>query len=396
MTPTLEFMRRLAMVVTAALAVACGGGVDSGGTGISAQTLATGPIAGFGSIVVNGVHYTDEAAARITDDDQTPLTPSALKLGSVVTIEGSALADTGQRVESRALTIRVGKLVVGPVERVDVAAGTLQVLGQSVATEAGTVFDEALIGGLTALRVGDIVAVSGRLDRSVPRVVATRLELQPAASAYVVQAIVSAFDAAAGSMVVGGLRIDLSALSPPPAAAAVAVGDVVRVRLRTAPVGGAWIALSLSDTALAVATREFVEIEGRISRFGSAASFDVDGVPVDASAAGFPAGSAGLRLGARVEVSGSSVNGTVIATTVKLEADDEDGDALIELEGRISAVDSAARTFVLRGVTVAYTDGTRFEDSLASDLRVGRMAAAKGRLSADGTRVVASLVHVEL
>ncbi len=397
MTPNLESIRRLALVVsTAALAVACGGGVDSGGTGISAQTLAAGPISGFGSIVVNGVHYTDEAVARITDEDETPLTPSALKLGSMVTVEGSALVDTGQRLESRALSIRVGKLLVGPVDRIDAAAGTLQVLGQTVATQASTVFDDALAGGMAALRIGDIVAVSGQIDRAVPRVVATRLEPQPGATTFVLQAIVSAFDAAGKSMVAGGLRIDLATLSPAPRAADIALGDVVRLRLRTSPVGGTWVATGLRGTALPVATREFVEIEGRISRFGSAASFDVDGIPIDASAASFPAGSAGLRKGARVEVSGRSVDGTVIAKTVKLESDDGASDATIELEGLISAVDSVARTFVLRGVTVAYTDSTRFEGGLASDLRVGRKAEAKGMLSAEGTRVNASSIHVEL
>ena len=397
MNRTLEAVRRLTILVTAtALAVACGGGVDSGGTGIVAHTLAAGPISGFGSIVVNGVHYTDEAAARITDEDEAPVSIAALKLGSVVTVEGAALVDTGQRLESRALAIRVGTLLVGPVDRVDVAAGALQVLGQTVATTAGTVFDDALTGGLAGFRVGDIVAVSGQIDRSVPLVVATRLEPRPGATAFILQAIVSSFDPAGRSMVAGGLRIDLSTLSPPPGPTNVALGDVVRLRLRSAPVGGTWVATSLRDTVLAVNTREFIEIEGRISRFGSAASFDVDGIAVDASAASFPAGSAGLRTGAKVEVRGSSVNGTVIARTVKAESDDDEGDATIELEGRISAVDSAARTFVLRGITVTYNDSTRFEGGLASDLRVGRMAAAKGKLAADGKRVIADSIHVEL
>ena len=68
----------------------------------------------------------------------------------------------------------------------------------------------------------------------------------------------------------------------------------------------------------------------------------------------------------------------------------------IELEGRISAVDSAARTFVLRGITVTYGASTRCEGGLASDLRVGRMAAAKGKLAAVGKRVIVDSVHVAL
>lgn len=403
MTLIPEPIRWLVVVIaTSVLAVACGGGggggdgVDSGGTGATPQTLAAGPISGFGSIVVNSVHYTDEAAARITDEDDRPLAASALTLGSVVTVEGSALVDTGQRLESRALSIRVGRLLVGPVDQVDGAAGTVQVLGQTVAIHAGTVFDGSLAGGLSALRAGDVVAVSGQLDRTVPRVVATRLEPQPGAASYVLQAIVSAFDAADRSMVVGGLRVRLDQLSPAPSQADVAVGDVVRLRLLPQLQDGRWVATALRDSVRTVETRAFVEIEGRISRFGSVAAFEVDGIPVDASTATVSDGGSGLRAGARIEVSGRSVDGTVIARTVKVESEDDGEDATIELEGRITAVDAAARSFVLRGVTVAYTDGTFFEGGMASDLRVGRMAAVKGRLSADGTRVDATSVHVEL
>jgi hypothetical protein len=397
MTNQLDSIRRLALAMTAAvLATACGGGVDSGGTGITSQTLAVGPVSGFGSILVNGVHYTDESAARISDEDEVPLEASALKLGSMVTVEGSRVTDNGQRLESRALSIRVTTLLVGPVDSVDAAAGTLRVLGQTVETTPGTHFDGALVGGLAALRAGDIVAVSGQFDRSLPRAVATRVEPRPGATTYVLTGIATSLDIAAQSMIAGGLHVDLGALATPSDAASVAVGDVVRLRLRTTLVGGAWMATALRGTALDLGTREFVEIEGRISRYGSAAFFEVDGIPVDATAASFPSGSTGLRKGARVEITGRSTDSTVIARTVKLESDEDAGDAALELEGRITAVDLAARTFVLRGATVAYDDSTRFEGGLASDLRVGRMAAAKGILSADGTRVNATSVHVEM
>ena len=56
------WMRRLGITlsVCVGLLVACGGGVGTGGTG----AFASGPVSGFGSIIVNDVVY-DESLARI-------------------------------------------------------------------------------------------------------------------------------------------------------------------------------------------------------------------------------------------------------------------------------------------------------------------------------------------
>ncbi len=48
------------------LAAGCGGGVDSGGTGVQPTSFASGPITGFGSVIVNTVHY-DDGNATVRD-----------------------------------------------------------------------------------------------------------------------------------------------------------------------------------------------------------------------------------------------------------------------------------------------------------------------------------------
>ncbi len=68
----------------------CGGGVDSGGTG-GASTYASGPINGFGSIVVNGVHF-DDSTGSISDDDGNARNRSDLQLGMVVETRGAAIS----------------------------------------------------------------------------------------------------------------------------------------------------------------------------------------------------------------------------------------------------------------------------------------------------------------
>ena len=54
---------------------ACGGGVETGGTGAYIE----GPVAGFGSVIVNGVRL-DERGARIEDAEGRPQPAAALQL----------------------------------------------------------------------------------------------------------------------------------------------------------------------------------------------------------------------------------------------------------------------------------------------------------------------------
>jgi hypothetical protein len=385
-------------VALSALLVACGGGggVDSGGTG-SPSTVAVGPISGFGSIVVAGVHFTGEDAAEIRDDDGAPLAAEDLTLGQSVRVEGSPIVDAGGRLESTASAIVVEQRVVGPVEAVDLPTGRLRVLGQDVSVDAQTAFDPALVGGLAALAPGRLIAVAGTLDRGRTRIVATRIAPRDAVGAYALRAVVESVDGPSTTAVIGGLSVDLSGLSPAPSAADLGIGTEVRVRLATTPGAKGWVAIALRTAEVTLETHEFVEIEGRISRVVSGTLFEVDGVPIDATEASFPDGSAGLALGARVEVEGRARDGAVTASVVKIQRpSDPPDDEAIELEGRISDLDPVARQFVVRGVRVAWNDGTRFEGGGADDLRDERRVAVKGRLGPDGTLVVATSIHVEL
>ena len=60
-----------AVLVAVGMASACGGGVDSGGTGAPATTFSSGRISGFGSIIVNGVHF-DEATGTVIPLHESP------------------------------------------------------------------------------------------------------------------------------------------------------------------------------------------------------------------------------------------------------------------------------------------------------------------------------------
>lgn len=394
----------LAMLgLLASLVGGCGGGVDSGGTGhVAPPSLARGPITGFGSIVVAGVRY-DESQATISDDDGNALAAAALQLGMLATIEADAVDASGVVPTARARSVRVGEQVLGPVDAVDPLACSVRVLGQTVAAVAATAVDASVptsVGAcrLSRLQPGDWLRAYGSWDAALQRVVASRIErLASLPTAWVLRGDVTAYQPDSQRITIAGQLVDLSALAPSALPRALAVGDAVRVRLRAAaPVDGRHLALSLRRADLPAATVASIELEGRISQFSSAQQFRVDGVPVDASRATVTPGAGLLALGAKVEMSGAMVDGTLVASRIEVEAGGDDhGDHTIELEGRIGALDTTARTFLLRNTLVSYGASPAYEGGREADLANNRKVKVKGRLSADGQTVVATEIDLE-
>ena len=127
--------------------------------------------------------------------------------------------------------------------------------------------------------------------------------------------------------------------------------------------------------------------------FTSSSSFEVNGLPVNAAGATFANGTAGVVLGAKVEVKGRASGGVILAQTVEVESDDDAGG--FELHGSIESVDMPAQRFVARGITVVWSAATRFDSSTPADIQVGRRVEVKGVLSTGGTRLDATEIHVE-
>lgn len=384
--------RRAFMTWLALAVAACGGGaggVGEGGTG----SFASGPISGFGSVIVNGIRF-DDAGARIFDERGRERRRDDLRLGQMTEIESGAITQDAAGARSAvASTIRFGSVLIGGVDSVD-AAGTLVVSGHGVRSDARTVFDDALTGGVGALAEGDVVEIYGFFDAATSGFVATRVD-RPADAPrrFKVRGIVGSVDAAARTFGIGSQRYRVEA-----GAALPARGDLLRVEVRTEPDGsGVWIVDTLRDAAPALPDLDEAEITGLITRFSSLASFEVDGVPVSTDAGtAFADGSAGLKVGARVEVEGAISGGVLRAEKVELEDDDDDDEGGgFEVSGRITSVDTASRRFVLRGVTVEHDADTRFDDGDAGDLAAGREVEVKGELSADGTRLHAQEIEFD-
>lgn len=381
--------RRTWMGTVLALLSACGGGggVDSGGTGTGAQaTLAVGTISGFGSIVVNGVHY-DETDARVSDDDGGSRARDDLRLG----MRASVLATLPDAGMAKASEVTIRSELGGPIDSVDLVAGRLVVLGQRVDLNSATVVE----GGTASLAAGADVAVYGTLDVAGRRIVATRIEPRSGATFLKIRGIVDTLDTVAGTLAIGSLVVDWRNVAPAQPATALAPGQAVYLRLAPSPASGTRVAVALQVESALLADRDNAELEGRITVFTSATSFELDGVPVDASNASFPDGQAGLAAGARVEVSGPISGGLLRARQVTIESEEGDSAEPYELSGKIVSVDTPGRSFVVRGITVHWDDATRFRQGQAADLAAGVKVELRGALDASGVSLLATSIQFD-
>ncbi len=388
----------LLLALTAAVVAACGGGGDAGTAadaaagGVQSTAFAAGPIAGFGSIIVNGVRY-DDSAASVIDDDDAGHDREKLKLGMMVEIDGHSV--DAARALGKAMRIRFGSEIVGPVAAVDAAARSLVVLGQTVLVTETTVFDDSLAGGLGALSVGAVIEVHAQFDAATAKYSATRIEPKADATAYRLRGVVANLDTAAKTFTVGGEIINYAGVAAAALPNKLANGMRVRVRLQTTQVSGQWVATALRAGLRKPEDRAAAHMRGIVSAYTTATDFELNGLKVDASGASFPDGSAGIVLGARIEVHGKIANGVLVATKVELEERHVLEGLRFELHGQISALDMTAKTFRLRGLTVGYGGEVTFKDGTAADLADGRKVEVKGRLGSSPNRIEASKIDFE-
>ena len=395
----------LAVTALAALLAGCGGGssdtaaTTTGSTttpSVEASGYTQGTVSGFGSVVVNGVRF-DDSSASVTDDSGTKTAASAgtLKLGMCVEVDHSAVDSS--TASAKAAAFRYGSLVLGPVAAVDSTASTITVLGQVVDVGSSTVFDDALAAGLPAVTVGALVEVHGLVNAATGHITATRIESEASATAYKLRGTVAALDSTAKTFSIGGAVVSYASLDNTLVPTALANGSTLRVLLATAQVNGRWVAQSLGIKASTKpADRTAAQVRGSITAFTSATSFTVGGLVVDASSATFPDGSTGLALGVQVEVQGTVSNGVLVATKVSLESKHRGDDShALQLIGAITAVDSSAKTFVVRGVTVSRSSATTYVNGVEADLLVGRKVHVKGTLASTRTQVLASQISFD-
>ncbi|MEZ5649290.1 MAG: DUF5666 domain-containing protein [Burkholderiaceae bacterium] len=395
--------RILIVAVGGALMVSmpgCGGGdgvlsPGSGGTGSSVSTTAVGPISGFGSIIVNGVHY-DDSGASVVDDSGRTLSSNGLRLGMMVRIEGSSNSSTGIGAAS---AIQVFSELKGTVE--SVAADSIVVAGRTVRLLTSTVRD-----GFAVLSAGQFVEVYAFFDPGSGEFTATRVELKTP-DEYKLRGLVTSWNATQQRFELGTIVVDYSGASLP---GGFGVGRSVRVYATAAPVGGQWqaSAVRISDDASRSSSGDRIEVEGLVSSFVSRAEFSVGDYVVDASSATFEDGAlTDLVDGALVEIEGTLQNGRAIASRVEFKSGSSSSssgsagggsaDDSFEIKGRIDTFTSLAQFSVRNTLIDASAGSVVFERGSAAGLAAGVCVEIKGApvTGPQGTVVHASEVKFD-
>ena len=257
----------------------------------------------------------------------------------------------------------------------------------------GVTVDASAVSNFPAgVAVGVPVEVKGRLDNGV--LVARKVEVEDNEDReFEIKGNIAALDTTAQTFQIRGMLIDYSNAIFDNGTASNLSADV-RVEIKGQ--------LNASGTVVQATKVEFKGLDDR----GSSGSFEVKGaveglntstntfvvrgITVSYSTARFDDGvAADLSNGDVVEVKGTVVGGVLQAT----EVDFEDGNRSYEIKGNISALNTAASTFVVNSVTVSYASAS-FEDGTVADLRVGARVEVKGSAVNNGV-VTASKVEFE-
>lgn len=343
----------IAAVVALVLA-ACGGGGSAdggiggtgggGGGGIGGTGAAYGQITGFGSVWVNGVRF-DTSSATFRRDDDT-VTQAELRVGMVARVEGDSIAGTATRVT-------VDSALKGRVE--SAAGDSYVVMGQTVRTDAGTVFENGVRPA-----AGDYVEVHG-LPESAGVVAATYVERKAtlATPPYIVTGFVTAQDTTAKTLTIGALVVAYAAADVGDMPTGSWVGLLVEAKGSTcagAPVCGTLTASKVEPSGSRIDSSPKAEIEGYVGSL-TADGFVLGGqrVVVTASTVFENGVAADLVVGTKVEVEGAVSNGVLTAAKVEFKAG-------VRIEADVLGVVGDRVLFVgLPGLEVQIADDTELK-----------------------------------
>lgn len=354
--------------LAAILLAACSGGGGSV-AGIDRLGISSGTVTGFGSVIVNGVHY-EVTGATSFDVDDAPGTQDSLDVGDQVTVRWTEDGGSGSR---RALEISAGSAVRGPISAIDQVAQQITVLGQTVQITGSTSFDKEFAPrDITGLAIEQLVRVTGLVDAS-GLIRATRIGTQAPGDPLLVRG--AATGVTAQTFAINGLTVNYATAQLPDGA--IVNGNPVKVTGNGLNGLGQLVATSVEKEGSLTSganSGDEIEVEGFITRFVSPADYDVAGVRVAAdTSTQYKNGAVGnLALNVKVEVEGRlNVGGVLLADEVEFKSlgDDDDDDPAGRVAGNVTAVNAVLGQVTAAGVVVSVGPATRLEDQSDAELR---------------------------
>src|ERR1700704_511004 len=341
------------LLIGALLAVAsCGGG--TGGTGATSSNPATsfGTITAFGSVFVNGVEFKTSGSTIVRDGN--PAAESNLRVGMVVTVNGSRSGSSGS-----AARIEVDDAVKGFVEAKP-DANHWTVMGQTVLVDDQTRFENNVQPG-----VGDFAEVHG-LVVADGTISGGFIEKKNAPfPAFEVKGFVKNQNDTAKTFQIGTLTVNYNGAlinnMPNPAGNAwngLLVEAKGSICTGTAPVCGTLTASKVEPNGPQMQEAAEFEIEGFVTKINSPTDFVVGNQRVVTTTSTiFEGGIAGdIAVGVKLEVEGVLSGGVLTASKVEF------GDG-IKIEADIDTVGTSSLTLRgLPGITVMPNGLTEFSN----------------------------------
>jgi hypothetical protein len=413
---TKHFITRRQFVISAsALLASCGGGdggieVGSGGTGNNPPTTpvpvalqdisVSGPITGFGSIIINGLKF-DDTNANVTDELGRSVNKDFLRLGMTVSVTGKLQSDG---VTAIAANVQLRSEVKGTISAIDLANQKITVLGITVMATVNTSFDD--VANLAALRVGDVVQVFGLRDPQTQLITATRIERSSTIefSSFIVSNVRS-IDSINKIITLGSVErsvlVNVASAVVSPAGSTIAIGQKLFVEIDSAnatPLRAQRITVLLDSNVFSTGR---AEIEGVVSDYQSLTSFKLAGQVINASLAKFDQGSpSDVKNGALASVKGTLENGVLVAIRIEVQAAGNSGSGgtgsgsdpyKFELNGTVWAFTSLSN-FVVRN-TVVDASSAIFSEGSAALLGVNAKVDMQGIVKGD--KFIALVIKVK-
>jgi len=370
-----------------------GGGGESDDVASAVTTTASeGPIAGFGSVIMNGVRWdTDSASFEINGEMGAQ---SDLGIGMIVRVEGERFSDGTARADRVIFESRLR----GPIRQIvdlGLDARALEIFGiRTIVSRAATVFEGT---DLDSLAVDTVVDLSGLVNEA-GEVEATHLRLRgPIDSETEVKIFGAVSSLAGGSFMLGTSEIRFDETTILDDFGPGGLRDGLEVRVEGVLLANDDISATEIETPRRGRDERFAqnEIQGIVSGFVSTSDFRVAGQPVDASGALFePDDPSLLRDGVRVEVEGPiNEAGVLVAEEVKFRSN------RVRIHAEVLSnddVDVAGDRLWLLNVPIELDASTEMRDQRddlggfgLGDLSAGDFVEIRGVARSDG-RVVAT------
>lgn len=345
-----------------------GGMAGIGGSGY----VSSGQVTGFGSVYVNGVKFETDTATFEVEDVET--SQQALRIGMIVQVAGSINADG---ISGTATAIRYGDNIQGQIE---VEPGSKEIKHNQADTEqyfsvmgVNVIVDEVKttfegIGfDYGHINLADTVEISGYYDNNgVLR--ATYIELitrgQAADSIVEVEGAVSELTNTGFN--VRGVFVDYSTALNSGLSFGFNNGRYVAVKGTYDIDSRTLFATEINSVKIELTDGIEVSVEGYITRYVSNSDFDINGSPVDATAAVLDPLNLIIRPGLRVSAKGVINNGRLNATEIIFD----EGDA--KVNAFIDSIDVENNQFTVEvvagepSIIIQLSDITIIEDATAT------------------------------